>query len=205
MSVQIELTPPLALAAALLYMMLSNGEVEKAEIDQLQSVIGKNADLLRCAVDYVQMVPVDRFIDEVPHVLCEADQLCVLTNMCDAMLSDGQTDAAELDLLARLAAAFGLSDEDFQPFYEAIALKNDKTVLGRFDRAKLETQQATPHLGHGRLADLHDGLGRVAWARRNRPPAGHDRRVRGLAKSRGEVRAQGQVGTVLCLSCAVFE
>lgn len=145
-AVQIELTPPLALAAALLYMMLSNGEVEKAEIDQLQSVIGKNADLLRCAVDYVQMVPVDQFIADVPHVLCEEDQLCVLTNMCDAMLSDGQTDAAELDLLARLAAAFGLSDEAFQPFYEAIALKNDKTVLGPFDTVKLATQQATPHL-----------------------------------------------------------
>ena len=145
-AIQIELTPPLALAAALLYMMLSNGQVEKAEIDQLQSVIGKNADLLRCAVDYVHGVPVDQFIDEVPTVLCETDQLCVLTNMCDAMLSDGQTDAAELDLLARLAAAFGLSDEDFQPYYEAIALKNDKTVLGSFDKAKLETQQATPHL-----------------------------------------------------------
>ena len=144
--VQIELSPPLALAAALLYMMLSNGQVEKAEIDQLQSVIGKNADLLRCAVDYVQTVPVEQFLADAPAVLCASDRMCVLTNMCDAMLSDGQTDAAELDLLARLAAAFELSDDEFQPFYEAIALKNDKTVLGRFDTVKLAAQQATPHL-----------------------------------------------------------
>ena len=145
-AVNIELSPPLVLAAALLYMMLSNGEVEKAEIDQLQSVIGKNADLLRCAVDYVQSVPVERFITDAQDVLDTPDKLCVLTNMCDAMLSDGQADAVELDLLARLTAAFGFSDEEFQPFFEAIALKNDKTVLGMFDAAKLATQQATPHL-----------------------------------------------------------
>jgi uncharacterized tellurite resistance protein B-like protein len=66
--------------------------------------------------------------------------------MCDAMLSDGLADAAELDLLARLTEAFGLSDEEFQPYFEVIALKNDKTVLGVFDAAKLATQQATPHL-----------------------------------------------------------
>ncbi|MEI7516277.1 MAG: TerB family tellurite resistance protein [Betaproteobacteria bacterium] len=145
-AVNIELSPPLVLAAALLYMMLSNGEVEKAEIDQLQSVIGKNADLLRCAVDYVQSVPVEQFIADAPQVLEAPDRLCVLTNMCDAMLSDGHADAVELDLLARLTEAFGLSDDEFQPFYEAITLKNDKTVLGMFDAAKLATQQATPHL-----------------------------------------------------------
>ena len=145
-AVNIELSPPLVLAAALLYMMLSNGEVEKAEIDQLQSVIGKNADLLRCAVDYVQSVPVEQFISDARDVLDSPDKLCVLTNMCDAMLSDGQADAIELDLLARLTEAFGFSDEEFQPFYEAISLKNDKTVLGMFDAAKLATQQATPHL-----------------------------------------------------------
>ncbi len=145
-AVQIELSPPLVLAAALLYMMLSNGEVEKSEIDQLQSVIGKNADLLRCAVDYVQSVPVEQFIADAPQVLGAPDRLCVLTNMCDAMLSDGHADGVELDLLARLTEAFGLSDQEFQPFFEAIALKNDKTVLGAFDAGKLAAQQATPHL-----------------------------------------------------------
>lgn len=143
---QIELSPPLVLAAALLYMMLSNGEVEKSEIDQLQSVIGKNADLLRCAVDYVQSVPVEQFIADAPEILGTSDKLCVLTNLCDAMLSDGQADAVELELLARLTDAFGFSDEEFQPYFEAITLKNDKTVLGMFDTVKLATQQATPHL-----------------------------------------------------------
>ena len=143
---QIELSPPLVLAAALLYMMLANGEVEKSEIDQLQSVIGKNADLLRCAVDYVQSVPVEQFIADAPEILGTSDKLCVLTNLCDAMLSDGQADAVELELLARLTDAFGFSDDEFQPYFEAITLKNDKTVLGMFDSAKLATQQATPHL-----------------------------------------------------------
>lgn len=143
---QIELSPPLVLASALLYMMLANGEVEKSEIDQLQSVIGKNADLLRCAVDYVQSVPVEQFIADAPEILGTSDKLCVLTNLCDAMLSDGQADAVELELLARLTDAFGFSDDEFQPYFEAITLKNDKTVLGMFDSAKLATQQATPHL-----------------------------------------------------------
>jgi len=143
---QIKLSPPLVLAAALLYMMLANGEIEKSEIDQLQSVIGKNADLLRCAVDYAQSVPVEQFIADAPEILSTSDKLCVLTNLCDAMLSDGQADAVELELLARMTDAFGFSDEEFQPYFEAMTLKNDKSVLGMFDKAKLATQQATPHL-----------------------------------------------------------
>ena len=62
----IELSPPLVLAAALVYMMAANGEIDDSESSQLQSVIGKNQQLLGCAVDYVQAVPFDQLCVKPP-------------------------------------------------------------------------------------------------------------------------------------------
>ena len=73
----IELSPPLVLAAALVYMMAANGEIDDSESSQLQSVIGKNQDLLECAVDYVQAVPFDQFLRDAPEILNTADKLSV--------------------------------------------------------------------------------------------------------------------------------
>ena len=142
----LELTPALVLSCALLYMLLSNGEVDDSEISQLQSVIGKNADLLHCAVHYVEAVSIEQFLRDAPQVLKAPDKLCVLTNLCDTMLSDGRVDAAELELFHRFEAAFGFSESAFAPFYEPIALKNNKSVLGVYNSAELGSGLVGPHL-----------------------------------------------------------
>ncbi len=142
----LELTPALVLSCALLYMLLSNGEVDDSEISQLQSVIGKNADLLHCAVHYVEAVSIEQFLRDAPQVLKAPDKLCVLTNLCDTMLSDGTVDAAELELFHRFEAAFGFSESAFAPFYEPIALKNNKSVLGVYNSAELGSGLVGPHL-----------------------------------------------------------
>lgn len=142
----LDLTPSLVLATALLYMIVCNGEVEQSEIDQWKSAIGANADLARCAVDCVQTVPLDQFLGSAAAALSNADKLCILTNVCDAMLSDGESDAAEFDLLVHCTEGFGISDDQFHPFYEAMVIKNDKSVLGAFDSEALHDLKLTPHL-----------------------------------------------------------
>ncbi len=49
----IELTPHLALAIALLYMIASDGEIEDQESSQLQSVLGGDKEVLRYGLSYV--------------------------------------------------------------------------------------------------------------------------------------------------------
>ena len=141
----IELTPHLALAVALLYMMASDGEIEDQESSQLQSVLGGDKEVLRYGLSYVQSVSIDQFLAEVPEILSHKDRLCILTNVCDSLLSDGHADDTELALFYRMVAAFGLTEKAFQPFFATIALKNDKTVLGAFEGAPEDVVRISPH------------------------------------------------------------
>jgi uncharacterized tellurite resistance protein B-like protein len=144
-SEQIFLTPYLALACGLLYMMASDGALEAEESSQLQAVLGGDEAVLSYALRYVQTVPVDQFFLSASELLSVKDKWCILTNVCDALLSDGHADRAELTLFAQMIKAFGLRTEQFEPYFKILSLKNDKSVLGRYAGVKEERQPMTPH------------------------------------------------------------
>lgn len=75
------LTPHLVLAAALLHMMASDGEIEEAESSQLQAVLGGDQQVMNVAVQYVQATPLAQFLTDACQVLDRASTLCVLTNV----------------------------------------------------------------------------------------------------------------------------
>lgn len=143
---KIHLTPYLALACALLYMVASDGELDAAETSHLQSVLGGDEEVLRYGVHYVQTLSFDGFLIDAPELLSTKDKWCILANVCDALLSDGQADPAELAQFARLKQAFGVEDKQFEPFFKILALKNDKSILGRYAGVRDERQPMTPHL-----------------------------------------------------------
>ena len=57
----LKLSPRLALAVGLLYMMASDGEIESEEIGQLQSVVGGDQELINTAVKYLRSVKYEQF------------------------------------------------------------------------------------------------------------------------------------------------
>jgi len=141
----IELTPHLALAVALLYMIASDGEIEDQESSQLQAVLGGDKEVLRYGLAYVQSTSIEQFLQDAPEVLSHKDCLCILTNVCDSLLSDGHADDAELALFHRMVSALGLTDQAFDPYFKTIALKNDKAVLGPFTGTAEEISELSPH------------------------------------------------------------
>jgi uncharacterized tellurite resistance protein B-like protein len=143
---KIHLTPYLALACALLYMVASDGELDAAESSHLQSVLGGDAEVLRYGVHYVQTLSFDGFLIDAPELLSMKDKWCILANVCDALLADGQADPAELAQFGRLRQAFGVADKQFEPFFKILSLKNDKSLLGRYSGVREERQPMTPHL-----------------------------------------------------------
>ena len=143
---KIHLTPYLALACALLYMVASDGELDAAESSHLQSVLGGDEEVLRYGVHYVQTLSFDGFLIDAPELLSMKDKWCILTNVCDALLSDGKAEPEELDQFARLRQAFGVQDKQFESFFKILALKNDKSILGRYTGVREERQPMTPHL-----------------------------------------------------------
>ncbi len=136
-----EMNPHLAFATALVYMIGADGKVEHEEVGQLLSVLGgeesggvigvgaNNKQLLDRAFKYYQKVPVDQFLAEATPLLSDAQKMCILTNLIDSSLSDGQAAPSEQELFNKFLQAFDISEERFKPFFEVIVLKNDRSVF----------------------------------------------------------------------------
>lgn len=136
-----EMTPHLAFATSLVYVMGADGEMDPEEIGQLLAVLGgssqngtigvgaNNRALLDQAIRIVRTKPVEQFLEESAPLLTDAQRLCILTNLVDSALADGQPEHEEQELIAKFQRAFEISDERFRPFFEVIVFKNDRSVF----------------------------------------------------------------------------
>ncbi|MDX2102872.1 MAG: TerB family tellurite resistance protein [Alphaproteobacteria bacterium] len=135
------MTPHLAFATSLIYCMGADGEMDNEEVGHLLSVLGgessggsigvgaNNRALLDAAIKYARKNRPDAFLREVSGMLTDAQKICILMNMIDSALSDGQPEREEQELINQFQTAFGISDERFAPFFQALMIKNDRTVF----------------------------------------------------------------------------
>lgn len=137
------LTPPMVLTAALLYLMLAEGEIGDSE----NAGSGFVTPLLQSTKTYVNAVPLERFLNDAPALLSVRERLSVLVNVKDAMVSDGNIHEAEQEIFDKLTVAFGIKPQALETFLEAITAKNNKASLGDFDGTKLDIQTPSPHVG----------------------------------------------------------
>ncbi|CAO3411063.1 tellurite resistance TerB family protein [Azospirillum largimobile] len=127
----LELNPRRALVVSLIYCMGSDGEIDPEEVGHLVSVLGRNAtreELDRC-FKYARSTPPDGFLAEVAPKLNEQQRLCILLNMIDSAMADGEAEQGERDLIVRFQQAFGFDDAKLQPYFQALVVKNSRTVL----------------------------------------------------------------------------
>ena len=124
-----QLTPKLALAAGLLYTMASDGQIEQEEIGQLQSVIGRDEQLIKTAVNYMRAVPYEQFLTAANALLNPQQKLCVLINMADSLLSDGRAAPAEQAAFNKALAGFGMTEDGFKVDFETLAVKNNRSIF----------------------------------------------------------------------------
>ncbi|CAI8900063.1 TerB family tellurite resistance protein [Brevibacillus porteri] len=136
-----EMTPHFGFACSLLYMMKSDGEMDHEEIGQLLAVLGgeesngvigvgaNNRQLLDNAMKYTRNNSIEKFLNEVTPLLTDAQKMCILVNLIDSSLADGQPEREEQELFGKFLTAFGISEDRFRPFFEVIVLKNDRGVF----------------------------------------------------------------------------
>ena len=143
----IKLSPPLVQAACLLYIMAADGKIQEQESSQLQQVIGGNDGLLAHALAYVKAFPVGKFLEDAPSVLSQQDKLCIMANVCDSMLADGNTDKKELEIFDTFREAFDLQKSDINHIIDTVTLKNNKDIFGEFEPITSDKlSELTPHL-----------------------------------------------------------
>lgn len=137
-----QMTPHLAFAASLLYMMSADGEMDNEEVGHLLSVLGGSNDgngtigvgannraLLDNALKYRRKNSLDTLLQEATPLLTDAQKMCILVNLLDSSLVDGQPEPEEQAVFGKFLQAFGIAEERFRPFFEVIALKNDRSVF----------------------------------------------------------------------------
>lgn len=136
-----KMTPHLAFATCLIYVMGADGEMDNEEIGHLLSVLGgaktgngigvgaNNQALLDQAVRIARTKPLDAFLAEATPLLTDAQRMSILLNLVDSAMADGEAEPEEQELIGRVQAAFGISDERFSPFFDVLMAKNDRSIF----------------------------------------------------------------------------
>jgi uncharacterized tellurite resistance protein B-like protein len=130
----VELTAHLSLVTGVIYMMIADGEVSEQESSHLQSIIGGNEEVLHRALSYVEANSIDEYLETLPKILSNAQKVCILMNICDSIMADGELADDEKELFSRFLAAVGLTEESFKPYLRAISVKNERDILGSFNQ-----------------------------------------------------------------------
>ena len=141
-----QITPFMALAVALIYMLTADGAIDEHESSQLQAVVGSHKELLDIAFAYAEENSVEQFLKDTQSILVQADHGCILTNLCDCLLSDGSADDHELQLFHQISDAFGVSQMSFKTHFTNLSLKNNKSLLGKFSQKSLTLSDESAHL-----------------------------------------------------------
>ncbi|SDC13225.1 tellurite resistance TerB family protein [Belnapia rosea] len=130
-SAAFDLNPRNCLAVSLIYCMASDGEMDEEEVGHLLSVLGRGAtrQQLEAALRYARTVRPEQFLADATPRLRPDQRLCILLNMIDSAMSDGEAEQGEQDLVRRFSEAWGLSEEALMPHFRTLVAKNQRTVL----------------------------------------------------------------------------
>lgn len=118
--------------ASLIYMIGADGVVEQEEIMQLIGAIQQFPDrdeVFNAAIKYTKRTSSTQFLSEANGLLSDAQKMTILANLADSLTSDGDADPSEQRLFEQFLHAWSISEERFRPFFEVIAMKNDRTVF----------------------------------------------------------------------------
>lgn len=126
-----EITPRRALVVSLIYCMGADGEIDPEEVGHLMSVMGRSAtrNELDACVKFARNTQPEAFLAENAAKLSEPQRLCILLNMIDSSMADGEMEAGERDLIGRFQAAFGIDDAALEPYFRTLVAKNQRDIL----------------------------------------------------------------------------
>lgn len=127
-SSDVTLTPAVSVAASMIYMMASDGELAEEEMNYLFITLrsfGEPQELIDSASKYAKKNDLDTFLNNANQLLSEDQKRTLLANLIDLLLADGSAEEEEQELFFRFVEAFGLTEEDVQPFIDIISIKND--------------------------------------------------------------------------------
>ena len=125
-----DLTPRIAFAAALIYMVNADGKIEPHEISRLVTAVRNDRELLEVATRYTKFNDAQTFLSSCKRLLDRDQCLSVLVNLYDAILANGDPLPQEIALFEKFMQEFGYDEAQFRPYFHSIAVKNNRALFG---------------------------------------------------------------------------
>lgn len=125
-----KLTPKIAFAASMIYMVNADGKIEPHEISRLVTAVRNDRELLEIATRYTKFQDAETFLVHCKEVLDMEQRLSVLVNLYDAILANGDPLPQEIALFEKFMHAFGYEEAEFEPYFHSIAVKNNRALFG---------------------------------------------------------------------------
>ncbi|WP_431268553.1 TerB family tellurite resistance protein [Dankookia sp. P2] len=108
-SASLDLNPRTCLVVSLIYCMGADGEMDEEEIGHLVSVLGRGAtrEQMNAALRYVRATEPYQFLTDSNARLRPAQKLCIILNMIDSAMSDGEAEQGEQRLVVQSRRGMG--------------------------------------------------------------------------------------------------
>jgi uncharacterized tellurite resistance protein B-like protein len=123
-----ELTPAIALATSMIYMMAVDGDISDEEMNYLAVklyAIGDANELISLSQKYSKKQDLEAFQKEANEKLSDDQKFTVLANLIDILLADGSAEEEEQNLFFSFVEAFNVSEDDIQAYIDILSVKND--------------------------------------------------------------------------------
>ena len=125
----VQLTPRVALAAAMIYVSAADGHLDANERGDILKVIPSDHDLDN-ALQFVRRNAFAQFLEQAARILSPAQKICMWLNVADMAMGDGFLAPQEQQMLVAMAQYFQIPDAYLQPYVQCLMTKNNLTVFG---------------------------------------------------------------------------
>jgi len=86
-------------------------------------------ELLARAEDYLGRVALEQFLEAARDLLNPEQKRCLALNLLDFALAESAGRPGERTLLAQMLEGLGIAAEQLQPYWQALAIKNDLSLF----------------------------------------------------------------------------
>jgi uncharacterized tellurite resistance protein B-like protein len=124
-----KLTPKIAFAASMIYLINADGKIEPDEIKRLVTAVKDDRGLLEIATRYTKFHSAEEFMQFCNEILDKEQKLSLLVNLYDAVLSNDETLHQEIELFEKFMHCFGFNEKEFEPFFYSISVKNNRRLF----------------------------------------------------------------------------
>jgi uncharacterized tellurite resistance protein B-like protein len=129
MGTQVNLTPKVALAAAMIYVSAADGHLDPNEKGDIFKVVPDD-NVLEQGLNYVRRTPFQQFLQQSAQLLSPQQKLCLILNVADMAMGDGFLAPQEQAMLIQLSQFYQIPDAHLQPYVQALMIKNNLSVFG---------------------------------------------------------------------------